>query len=107
MISGTWGLALFFSTFLCCTIQSIMTVVLLFAGSMDTGFLRMEARKFAPWLRAFALATGALAMIMTIWIAEGHTILAALMALLGIVIGVKALAVKPAMDQAAIYDSNR
>jgi hypothetical protein len=33
--------------------------------------------------------------------------LAALMALVGIVTGVKALAVKPAMDRAAIYDSNR
>ena len=107
VISGTWSLALFFSTFLCCSIQSIMTVVLLFAGGMDIEFLRMEARKFAPWLRAFALANGALAMIMTVWIAEGHTILAALMALVGIVTGVKALAVKPAMDRAAIYDSNR
>jgi hypothetical protein len=46
-------------------------------------------------------------MIMTVWIAEGHTILAALMALVGIITGVKALAVKPAMDRAAIYDSNR
>jgi hypothetical protein len=29
------------------------------------------------------------------------------MAFLGIVIGVTALTIKPAMDQAAIYDSNR
>ncbi len=105
--SGTWSLALFFSTFLCCTIQSIMAAVLLFADSIDREFLRGEARELAPWLCAFGLANGALAMIMTVWIAEGHTILAALMAFLGIVIGVKALAVKPAMDRAAIYDSNR
>ena len=105
--SGAWSLALFFSTLLCCTIQSIMAAVLIFAGSIDREFLRGETRKFAPWLRAFGLANSALAMIMTVWIAEGHTILAALMALLGIVIGVKALAVKPAMDRAAIYDSNR
>jgi len=105
--SGTWGLALFFSTFLCCTIQSLMAAVLLFAGSMDREFLCGEARKLASWLRASGLANCALAVIMTVWLAEGHTILAALVALLGIVTGVKALAVKPAMDRAAIYDPNR
>ncbi len=105
--SGTWSLALFFSTLFCSTIQSIMAVVLLFAGGMDIEFLRREARKFAPWLRAFGLANGALAMIMAVWIAEGHTILAALIAFLGIAIGVTALTLKPAMDRAAIYDSNR
>src|SRR5262245_48661960 len=41
------------------------------------------------------------------WISEGHTILAALIAFLGIAIGVTALTLKPAMDRAAIYDSNR
>jgi hypothetical protein len=105
--SGTWRLALFFSTLLCSTIQSFMAVVLLFAGSMDREFLRGEAREFAPWLRAFGLANGALAMIMAVWIAEGHTILAALMAFLGAAIGVTALFIKPAMDRTAIYDSNR
>ena len=77
------------------------------AGGMDKEFLRREARKFAPWLRALGLANGALAMIMAVWIAEGHTILAALIAFLGIVIGVTALTLKPAMDRAAIYGSNR
>jgi serine/threonine protein kinase len=105
--SGTGSLALFFSTLFCSTIQSIMAAVLLFAGAMDTEFLRREARKFAPWLRALGLANGALAMIMAVWIAEGHTILAALIAFLGIAIGVTALTLKPAMDRAAIYDSNR
>src|SRR5690348_1550840 len=105
--SGTWSLALFFSAFLCCTIQSLMAIVLLSAGSIDREFLRGEARKLAGWLRAFGLANGALAMIMTVWIAEGHIILAALMALVGIVMVVKALAVKPAIDRVAIYDSNR
>ena len=51
--SGTWSLALFFAILFCGTIQSIMAAVLLFAGSMDREFLRSEARKFAPWLRAF------------------------------------------------------
>jgi tRNA A-37 threonylcarbamoyl transferase component Bud32 len=105
--SGTWSLALFFSTLLCCSIQSLLAAVLLSAGSIDREFLRREARELAPWLRACGLASSALAMIMTVWIAEGHTILAALMALVGIITGVKALAVKPAMDRAAIYDSNR
>jgi len=105
--SGRWSVALFFSTLLCSTIQSIMAAVLLFAGSVGTEFLLMEVRKFAPWLRAFGLANSALAMIITVWIAEGHPILAALIALVGIVIGVKALTVKPAMDRVAIYDSNR
>jgi len=104
--SGTSSLALFFSTLLCSSIQFIMAAVLLFAGNMDRDFLRGEARKFAPWLRAFGLANGALAMIMTVWIAEGHTIMATLMALLGIGIGVTALTLKPAMDRGAIYDSN-
>jgi len=84
-----------------------MAAVLLFADSIDREFLRGEARKLAGWLRAFGLANGALAMIMTVWIAEGHTILAALMALVGIVMVVKALAVKPAIDRMAIYDSTR
>jgi hypothetical protein len=104
--SGRWSVALFFATLLCSTIQSIMAAVLLSAGSMDNEFLLMEVRKFAPWLRAFGLANSALALIMTVWIAEGHTILAALIAVVGIVIGVKALVIKPAMDQVAIYDSN-
>ncbi len=103
----SWNLALFFPTFLCCTIQSLMAAVLLFAAGIDREFLRGETRKLAPWLRAFGLANGALATIMTVWLAEGHTILAVLIALVGIVIGVKALAVKPAMDQAAIYDPSR
>jgi serine/threonine protein kinase len=105
--SGTWSLALFFAILFCGTIQSIMAAVLLFAGSMDREFLRSEARKFAPWLRAFGLANGALAISMAVWMAEGHTILAALIAFLGIAIGVTALTLKPAMDRAAIYDSNR
>ena len=53
--SGTWSLALFFSTLFCSTVQLIIAAVLLFAGAMDTQeFLRREARKFAPWLRALA-----------------------------------------------------
>jgi predicted Ser/Thr protein kinase len=105
--SGTWALSVFFLSLFCSTIQSIMAAVLLFAGAMDREFLRKEARKFAPWLRAFGLANGALAMIMAVWVAEGHTILAALTAFLGIAIGVTALTLKPAMDRAAIYDLNR
>ncbi len=105
--SGTWSLALFFAILFCGTIQSIMAAVLLFAGSMDREFLRSEARKFAPWLRAFGLANGALAISMAVWMAEGHTILAALIAFLGITIGVTALTLKPVMDRAAIFDSNR
>ena len=105
--SGRWSVALFFSTLLCSAIQSIMAAVLLSAGSMDTEFLLMEVRRFAPWLRAFGLGNSALAMIITVWIAEGHTMLAALIAIVGIVIGIKALTVKPAMDRVAIYDSNR
>jgi len=105
--SGPWSLALFFASLFCCTIQSFMAAVLLFAGAMGAEFLRTEARKFGPWFRAFGLANGALATIMAAWIAEGHTILAALIAFVGIVIGVRALSVKPAMDRAAIYDSNR
>ena len=105
--SGKWSTALFFSILLCSAIQSIMAAVLLFARSINREFLLMEVRKFAPWLRAFGLANSALAMIITVWIAEGHTILAALTACVGIVIGVKALTVKPALDRVAIYDSNR
>ena len=105
--SGTWSLALFFAILFCGTIQSIMAAVLLFAGSMDREFLRSEARKFAPWFRAFGLANGALAISMAVWMAEAHTILAALIAFLGIAIGVTALTLKPVMDRAAIYDSNR
>ncbi len=105
--TGTWSLALFFSTLLCSAIQLIMAAALLLAGSVDREFLREQARSFEPWLRAFGLANGALAIIMTVWIAEGHTILAALMGFLGVAIGVTALTLKPAIDRAAIYDSNR
>jgi hypothetical protein len=105
--SGTWSLALFFAVLFCCSIQLIMAAVLLFGGSMDRELLRSEARKFAPWLRAAGLANAALAISMAVWVAEGHTILAALVALLGIAIGVTALTLKPMMDRAAIYDTNR
>jgi hypothetical protein len=101
--SGTWSLALFFSTFVCCTIQSLMAAILLSAGSIDREVLRGETRKLAPWLCACGLANGALALTMTVWVAESHTILAAAMALVVIVAGVKALAVKPAIDRVAIY----
>ncbi len=99
-------MALFFSTLLCSTIQTIMAAVLLFAGSMGTDFLLMQVRKVVPWLRAFGLANSALATAITVWIAQGHTILAALASVVGIVIGVKALTVKPAMDRVASYDAN-
>jgi serine/threonine protein kinase len=105
--SGTWSLALFFAILFCGTIQLIMAGFLLFAGSMDREFLRSEAPKVAPWFRALGLANGAVAISMAVWIAEGHTILAALLAFLGIVIGVTALTLKPVMDRAAIYDANR
>ena len=77
--SGTWSLVLFFSIVFCSTIQSIIAAVLLFGDAMGTEFLLRETRKFAPWLRVFGLGNSALAMIMAVWIAEGHTILAALM----------------------------
>ena len=69
--------------------------------------MRLASRETDRPKALLRLTNGALAMMMTVWIAEGHTILAALMAFLGIVIGVKALAVKPAMDRAAICDPNR
>lgn len=105
--SGTWSLALFFAILFCCTIQIITAAALLIAGSMDRDLLRSEARKLAPWLRVFGLANAALAMMMAVWMAEGNTILAALIAFLGIVIGFTALTLKPSMDRAAIDDSNR
>ncbi|MBV9081414.1 MAG: protein kinase, partial [Acidobacteriaceae bacterium] len=105
--SGRWSVALFFSTLLCSAIQSIMAAVLLFAGSLGRDFLVMEVRKFAPWLRAFGLANSALAMIMTVWIAEAHAILAALIAFVGIATGLRALSIKPTMDRVAIYNSKR
>lgn len=105
--SGTWSLALFFSIVFCSAVQSFLAAVLLFGGAMGKEFLLFETRKFAPWLRVFGLANSALATIMAVWIAEGHTILAAMIAVIGIAIGIRALALKPAMDRAAIYDSNR
>ena len=45
--------------------------------------------------------------IMAVSIAEGHTILAELMVVVGIAISVTALSLKPAMDRAAIFNSNR
>ena len=104
---GALSLSLFFAILFCGTIQSIMAVVLLFAGSMDREFLRSEARKFAPWLRALGLANGVMAIGVAVWIAQGHTILASLLAFLGVAIGVTALTLKPAMDRAALYDANR
>ena len=106
--SGRWSVALFFSTLLCSTIQSIMAAVLLFAGSVDTKFLLMEVRKLAPWLRAFGLANSALAMIITVWIARrAHDSGRANRNRRDCNPGVRALTVKPAMDRVAIYDSNR
>ena len=105
--TGRWSVALFLSTLLCSGIQFIMAAMLLSAGSLGAEFLRTEVRKFAPWLRTFGLANSALAMIMTVWIAEEHTILAVLIACVGIATGARALHVKPVMDRLAIYDLNR
>jgi hypothetical protein len=70
-------------------------------------FLRRDFAGSCFRRRTFGLANSALAMIMTVWIAEEHTILAVLTGIVGVATGVRALNVKPAMDRVAIYDSNR
>ena len=76
-----------------------MAAVFFFAGCVGTEFLRREDAKACAMASRVGLANGALAMIMAVWIAEEHTILAALIAILGSAREVRALTVKPAMDR--------
>jgi hypothetical protein len=82
--SGAWSVALFFSTLFGSAIQFTMAAGFLVSGTMYREFLRREVQKFAPWLRAFGLANSALGMSMAVSMAGGHTILAALIAFLGL-----------------------
>jgi len=104
--NGTWSLVLFFSAILCCTFQSLLSAVLLIAGAADRRNLRTYVQKLAPWLRAVGLANGLIAILMAAFVAESHTILAVLLGVLGIFIAFTALVLKPAMDRAAIYNSD-
>jgi serine/threonine protein kinase len=103
--SGTGSLFLFFSAIVCCTIQGLLSAVLLTAGAADRRNLRTYARQLAPWLRAFGLANGLLAFLMGAIVAESHSFLAVLLVVLGVLIGFTALVLKPAMDRAVIYSS--
>ncbi len=103
--TGTFGLAIFFSELFCGTTLCLFSAFLLYLGAIDRGVLATEARRFAPWFRALGLANGLLALCMAAYIAEPHTILALLLALLGIAVAITALTFKPALDRAAVYNS--
>jgi hypothetical protein len=103
--NGTWSLALFFSAVVCCVIQSMLSVVLLYVGGADRRGLRNYAQKLAPWLRAAGLANGLIASIMAAFVAESHIILALFLTVLAVLLGFRALVLKPAMDRMAVYSS--
>jgi serine/threonine protein kinase len=102
---GTWNLALFFSAVVCCVIQSLLSVVILYAGAADRRGLRTHSQKLTPWLRALGLANGLIASIMAASVAESHTILAVLLTVLAVLLGFTALVLKPTMDRMAIYSA--
>jgi hypothetical protein len=104
-ISGIGSIFLFFSAIVCCTIQCLLSAVLLIAGAADRRNLRTYARQLAPWLRVLGLANGLLAVLMGAIVAESHSFLAALLIVLGVLLGFTALVLKPAMDRAVIYSS--
>jgi serine/threonine protein kinase len=101
--SGAWNLALFFSTVLCCAIQSLLSALLVIAGAADRRNLLTYTQRLAPWLRMVGLANGLMAFLMAAFVAESHTILAVSLAVLAVFIGFTAIVLKPAMDRAAIY----
>ncbi len=101
--SGGWSLGLFFSAVLCCAIQSLLSSLLVIAGAVDRRSLLTYARRVAPWLRLLGLANGLMGFLMAALVAESHTILAVLLAVLAVFIGFTALVLKPVMDRAAIY----
>jgi serine/threonine protein kinase len=78
---GTGSLVLFFCAVLCCTIQSLLSAVLLIAGAADRRNLRAYVQALAPWMRAVGLANGVIAFLMAAFVAESHTILAVLLGL--------------------------
>jgi hypothetical protein len=103
--NGRSSLVLFFSAVVCCTTQGLLSAVLLYAGAADRRNLRTYVQKLAPWLRALGLANGLAALLMAAFLADSHTFLAVLLAVLGITIGFTALILKPVMDRTAIYSS--
>jgi hypothetical protein len=102
---GTWSLVLFFSAVLCCTTQGLLSAVLVIAGAVDPRNLSTYAQKLARWLRAMGLANGLIGLLMAASVAESHTILAVLLAVLAVLIGSTVAVLKPAMDRAAIHSS--
>ena len=97
-----WSLILLLLVTVCCTIQTIISAVLLLADEMDRQNLPKYARRAAPWLRAVGLANGLFALVMAALVAEFHTFLALFLTLLGVAIAFTAIVLRPAMDRAAL-----
>jgi hypothetical protein len=102
---GTGSLFLFLSAIVCCTIQCLLSAALLTAVALDRRNSHTYVRQLGPWHRALGLANGLLALLMGAIVAESHSVLAVLLIILGVLLGFTAMVFEPAMDRAAIRDS--
>ena len=96
---GPLGFAMFFSTLICTTVLSLLIFILFHTFIFDKGHLSEEVRRMAPWVRFLSVIIGLLAWVMAAIVATTHTVLAVFLTLLGAVIGVNVLTLKPTMDR--------
>ena len=101
--TGIWSLSLFLLGLFCSAIQCLLSIFLLYAGAIDWMVLRGATRRFAPGFRVLGLKNGLVALSMAAFAGETHTVLALLLALLGILLAFTALTFKPALDRTVIF----
>ena len=105
-VPGALGLAMFFAVLACTTVLSMLLSVLLYTHIADKNHLAAEMRRMAPWVRCLGIVIGLLAWVMAAIVADGHTLLAAFLTIMGAVLGVTVLTFKPAMDRLALSSQN-
>jgi len=99
---GAVGLAMFYAALICTSVLSLLACVLLHTYIFDKNHLSAEVRRMAPWVRVLGIIIGLLAWVMAVIVAATHTVLAVFLTVVGAVIGVSVLTLKPAMDRGVL-----
>jgi hypothetical protein len=93
---------MFYAALICTSVLSLLACVLLHTYIFDKNHLSAEVRRMAPWVRVLGIIIGLLAWVMAVIVAATHTVLAVFLTVVGAVIGVSVLTLKPAMDRGVL-----
>ncbi len=99
---GAVGFAMFFAALMCTSVLSLLASILLHTYIFDKSHLSAEVRRMAPWVRVLSIMIGLLAWVMAVIVAATHTVLAVFLTVVGAVIGVSVLTLKPALDRGVL-----